>query len=130
MLSQDKNIISNENELVKVFNKHYMNIIQKSGGQKPTNIAKRNSIDDDRQAVKLICNSYRNYSSISKIKSYITTKGNINNSTIFSPVSRDEIRKLLQQLKPRKAIGDDKIPPALIKIAADPLSTFSPITLK
>ena len=38
-------------------------------------------------------------------------------------MSSDEVRKLLQQLNPRKAIGDDKIPPALIKIAAEPLST-------
>ena len=68
MLIQDKNIISNENELVKVFNKHYRNIIEKSGGQKPTNIAKRNSIDNDRQAFELICNSYRNHPSILKIK--------------------------------------------------------------
>ena len=45
MLTQDKKIISRENELVKVFNKHYINIIQKSGGQKPTNIAKSHSID-------------------------------------------------------------------------------------
>ena len=43
--------------------------------------------------------------------------GNINNDTIFSTVSSDEVRKLLQQLNPRKAISDDKIPPALIKIA-------------
>ena len=38
-------------------------------------------------------------------------------------MSSDEVRKLLQQLNPRKAIDDDKIPPALIKIAAEPLST-------
>ena len=43
MLIQKKNIISNENELVKVFNKHNINSVEKSGGQKPTNIAKRNS---------------------------------------------------------------------------------------
>ena len=67
--------LANENELVKVFNKHYVNIIEKSGGQKPTNIAKRNSIDNDRQAVELICNSYRNHPSILKIKSNITAKG-------------------------------------------------------
>ena len=83
MLIQDKNIISNENELVEVFNKHYINIIEKSGAQKPTNIAKRNSIDNDRQAVELISNSYRNHLSILKIKSNITAKGNINNNTIF-----------------------------------------------
>ena len=83
MLIQDKNIISNENELVKVFNKHYINIIEKSGGQKPTNIAKRNSIDNDRQAVELIYNSYRNHPSILKMKSNITAKGN-NNNNIFT----------------------------------------------
>ena len=85
--------------------------------------AKSYTIDNNKQAVELICNFYRNHPSILKIKSNITTKGNINNNTIFSPVSSDEVRKLLQQLNPRKAIGDDKIPPALIKIAAEPLST-------
>ena len=38
-------------------------------------------------------------------------------------MSSDEVRKLFQQLKPRKAIDDNKIPPTLIKIAAEPLST-------
>ena len=123
MLILDKKIIFNENELVKVFNKHYLNIIEKSRGQKPTNIAKSHSIDNDKQAVELICNSYRNHLSILKIKSNMTTKGNINNNTIFSPVSSDDVQKLLQQLNPRKVLGDDKIPPALIKIAAEPLST-------
>ena len=80
MFIQDKNIISYENELVKVFNNYYISIIEKSGGQKPTNIAKRNSIDNDRQAVELIYNSCRNHPSILKIKSNITAKGNINNN--------------------------------------------------
>ena len=65
----------------------------------------------------------QNHPSILKIKSNITTKGNINNNKIFSPVSSDEVRKLLQQLKPRKVIGNDKILPALINITAQPLST-------
>ena len=122
MLILDKKKIFNEIELVKVFNKHYINITEKSCGQKQTNIAKSHSIDNDKQAVELICNSYRNHLSILKIKSNMTTKGN-NNNTIFSPVSSDDVQKLLQQLNPRKVIGDDKIPPALIKIAAEPLST-------
>ena len=91
MLIQDKKIISNENKRVKVFNKHYINIIEKSGGQKPTNIAKSHSIDNNRQAVELICNSYRNHLSILKIKSNIKTKVNVNNKTIFSPVSRKTV---------------------------------------
>ena len=78
MRIQDKKKISNENELVK-FLINTINIIEKSGGQKPTNIAKRHSIDNARQTVELICNSYRNHPIILKIKNNITTKGNDNN---------------------------------------------------
>ena len=73
-------------------------------------------MDNDRQAVELICNSYRNHPSILKVKSNIKTKRNITNNTIFLSTSTDEVRKLLQQLNPRKAIDDDKIPPALTKL--------------
>ena len=55
MLIQGKNIISTENELVKVFNKYFTNI-EESGGQKPTNIAKSYTVENDKQAVELICN--------------------------------------------------------------------------
>ena len=44
-------------------------------------------------------------------------------NTIFSPVNSDEVKQCLQKLNPRKAIGQDKISPALIKMAAAPLST-------
>ena len=56
MLIQGKNLITTEIELVKVFNKHFINIIEKSGGQKPRNIAKSYTIENDKQAVELICN--------------------------------------------------------------------------
>ena len=53
MLVQDKKIISHEHELIKIFNKHYINIIEKSGGQKPSNTAKNHTIDNNKQAVEL-----------------------------------------------------------------------------
>ena len=74
MLIQDEKIISNEHELVKIFNKRYIDITEKSGGQKPTNTAKSFTTDNGKQAVELICNSYRNHPSKLKIKSNITTK--------------------------------------------------------
>ena len=43
---------------------------------------KISTIDSDKQAVKLICNSYRNHPSVLKIKSNIATKGNINDNNI------------------------------------------------
>ena len=39
------------------------------------------------------------------------------------PVNREEVKQCLQKLNPRKAIGWDKIPPALIQMAAESLST-------
>ena len=38
MLNHINKIVCNDHELVKVFNEHYINIIEKSGGEKPTNI--------------------------------------------------------------------------------------------
>ena len=104
---------------MKVSNKNYVNIIEKSGGQKPTNAATNHTIDNDKQAVELICTSYRNHPSMLKITFNITTKGIINDNTIFSPMSSNEVGKRLQQLNP----SNDKIPPTLIKIAAEPFST-------
>ena len=57
------------------------------------------------------------------MKNNITNKGNISDNRIFLPVSSDEVQKRLQKLNPTKAIGNDKIPPVLIKVTAEPLST-------
>ena len=123
MLSHNTKIICNDHELVKVFNEHYINIIEKSGGEKPSNKIKEYSFENDKQAIDIICNSYKNHPSILKIRGTITVKEHSNDNTIFSPVSKDEIKQCLQKLNPKKAIGQDKIPPGLIKIAAEPLST-------
>ena len=81
MLIQDKKVISNKNKLVKDFSKHYINIVETSGGQKPTNTAQCHTIDNNKLTVKLIYNSCRNHPNILKIKSnYNKGKGSINNN--------------------------------------------------
>ena len=125
MLNHNNKIVCNDHELVKVFNEHYINIIEKSGGEKPSNKIKEYSFENDKQAIDIICNSYKNHPSILKIRNTytITTKENSNDNTIFSFTSRDKL-SCLQKLNPRKAIGQDKIPLALIKMAAKPEYTF------
>ena len=130
MLNRNNKIVCNDHELVKVFNEHYINIIEKSGGENPTDITEEYSSDNDKRAIEIICNSYKNYPSVLKIRSAITVKENSNDNTIFSLVNRDEVKQCLQKLNPRKAIGQDKIPPALIKMAAEPLSTSLSISNK
>ena len=55
--------------------------------------------------------------------STITAKENANDNTIFSPVNSDKGKQGLQKLNPRRAIGQDKIPPAVVRMAAESLST-------
>ena len=61
VLNHDNKIICNDHELVKVLNEYYINIIEKSGDEKPTNITKEYSFDNDNQAIKIICNSYKTF---------------------------------------------------------------------
>ena len=125
MLNHNNKIICNDQQLIKVFNEHYINIIQKSGDEKPINKTKEHSFDNDKQAVTILCNSYKNHSSILKLEVLITIKAkeNINDNTNLSPTNSDKVKQYLQKLNPRKAIGQDKIPPTLIKMAAEPLRT-------
>ena len=123
MLNRNNNIVCNDNELVKVFNEHYINIIEKSVDENPTDITEEYSFDNDKRAIENICNSYKNHPSILKIRGAIAAKENSNDNTIFLPVNTDEAKQCLQKLNPRKAIVQHKIPPALIKMAAEPLST-------
>ena len=45
-------MITDDAELTEVFNDHYINIIQKSSGKKPSSVAENYGIKDDREAVK------------------------------------------------------------------------------
>ena len=58
MLNHNNKITSNDHEIVKVFNEHYINIIEKSGLEKPTNTTKEYSLDNDKQTADIICNTY------------------------------------------------------------------------
>ena len=72
-----------------VFNEHCINIIDKSGGEKPINITEEYSFENDKQAIEIIFNSYKKTSSIFKIRSAVTVKDYGNDNTIVSPVNRD-----------------------------------------
>ena len=41
-------VITNDQELTEIFNDHYVDIIEKSSGRKPVNLANDTGISDDR----------------------------------------------------------------------------------
>ena len=53
-------VITNDLELTETFNDHYVNIVEKSSGKKPVNLAKDTGISDDHQIVRLILDKYKN----------------------------------------------------------------------
>ena len=57
-------IVTDEQELTEIFNDHYINLVEKSSGKKPTSLAKDTGISDDRQIVRLIIEKYKNHPSI------------------------------------------------------------------
>ncbi len=52
MLVTDEKIVSDELELSEIFNNHYINIVEKTSGRKPTSLAIEACSDDDREIVQ------------------------------------------------------------------------------
>ena len=77
MLIQNNEIITEEKYLVEIFNKYYINIVEKSSGIKPVNIAMMHNICDNNTAIYVIIEAYKNHPSVTKVKEIIeknTTK--------------------------------------------------------
>ena len=74
MLIQNDKIITEEKDLVETFNKHYVNIVEKSSGIKPVNVAMRHNKCDNNAAINVIIEAYKNHPSVTKIKEIIGKK--------------------------------------------------------
>ena len=68
MLTEKDKIVTEEKELVRMFNDHYINIVERSCGIKPTNVAKEQEIEDNKKAVEVICKSFANHESVKALK--------------------------------------------------------------
>ena len=81
------------------------------------------------KTIREIVKSYENHHSILQIKQIIFSSSfHVKEKFSFHFVNEIEIKKLLQGLNPKKAVGIDTISPKLIKIAVDfltPLLTKS-----
>ena len=64
MIFDGKKIITNETELVEVFNNHYINIVEKSSGKKSRHVAHDNDIENKRIAIQVMNKYFENHPSI------------------------------------------------------------------
>ena len=68
ILTEKDKIVTEEKELTRIFNDHYINIVERTCGTKPTNIAKEQEIEDNTKSVEVICESFANRERIKSIK--------------------------------------------------------------
>ena len=67
-IENEGNLICNEQELVELFNEHYINIVEKSSRKKPLSLGNSSDASQDEMTVKEIISVYSNHPSIRKFK--------------------------------------------------------------
>ena len=117
-LVHNNQIVTDDSELTEIFNNHYINIVEKTSGQKPCNISDTVKYDDDRLLVKLILEKYKDHPSVLAIREGSDTS----NSFSFHEVQNHEVWALLRSLDGKISTGEDQIPPKLVHLAADELT--------
>ena len=99
--------IIEEKDLAENFYKHYINIVEKSSGIKPVNIAMMHNICDNDKAINVIIEAYKNHPSVTKIKEKIE-KNNTKRSFKFDSVTKLYITTFLKNIDVKKVTGVGK----------------------
>ena len=61
MLRKEKKIITDTKEIVQVLNDHYINIVEKSCGEKPTSVTNQSYLIDNINIIDHIVHHHENY---------------------------------------------------------------------
>ena len=105
-------VITDDNQLTELFNHHYINIVEKSSGIKPTCL---NEIDHktNLDIISEILLKYKDHPSIIEIKN-----NKINDEIFcFHEVEQNEVKDIFHAIDSKKSTGEDQIPPKLIKLS-------------
>ena len=119
MIIQNNNLITNEKELAKTLNSHFINIVEKSSGIKPISIGFK-SVTDKKILIEKIIKTYQDHPSIAKIKD---RNENDAANFQFKEIDEEEITKYFKKNNTKASAGEDKIPPKLAKLASKHLVT-------
>ena len=114
-VEKDGDLISNEKEIVELFNQNYINIVENSSGKKPSSLGDCLNASQDELTVKEIISVYSNHPSIQKIKSVFNTDSKFD---LPKPTASD-INKIIKSLDTSKATGPDGIPAKFVQMSAN-----------
>ena len=114
-VEKDSNLISNEKELVELFNQNYISIAENSSGKKTSSLGDCLNASQDELTVKEIISLYSNHPSIQKIKSLFNTDSKFD---LPKPTAKD-INKIVKSLDTNKATRPDGIPTKFVQMSAN-----------
>ena len=77
MLRGDNEMITDDKRLAKLFNEHYINIIERPSGLKPEKTVCQNEDFDKKMVLHNIIRKYENHSSMTKIKNSMPVKSHL-----------------------------------------------------
>ena len=86
-----KDLIKDEKILVKMFNKHYINIVEETSGIAPKNLGNPLYPKLDEKTIREVVENYLNYHSIIKIKEIVKEKPIFD----FPEVTTEDMNKII-----------------------------------
>ena len=86
-----KDLIKDEKILVKMFNKHYINIVEETSGIAPKNLGNPLYPKLDEKTIREVVENYQNYHSIIKIKEIFKEKPIFD----FPEVTTEDMNKII-----------------------------------
>ena len=114
---------TNDDELVEIFNDFYINIVEHTTAKKTVSISDKTEVISEQLILEIV-EKYKNHAGVCNIK----INYNYINRFKFKPINEIEVLDILTNLKPKKAVGIDTIPPLIVKesahIIAKPLTAL------
>ena len=90
---------------MQLFNEHYINIAEKSTGEKPFSLGNSSDASQDEMTVKEVISVYSNHPSVRKIKNLCVPE----NKFDLPYASTSDINKMIKSFNVNKAKGPDHI---------------------
>ena len=113
-IEKDGELISNEKELVELFNENYINIVENISGAKPSSLVNCPNKSCDEMTVKEIISVYSSHPSIKRIKQFFNAETNFD----LPKANVSDITKIIKSLNTNKAKRPDGISAKFVKMSA------------
>ena len=113
-IEKDGELISNEKELVELFNGNFINIVENTSGTKPSSLGNCSNKSCHKMTVKEIISVYSSHPSIKRIQQFFIADKNFD----LPKANVSDINKIIKSLNTNKAKGPDGISAKFVKMSA------------